>query len=241
MYVANWKMNVSPEQAGAFYHDNYEQLYELTDNATIVLCPSFVSLGLLSPFVRNTELHLGAQNCSEYATGAFTGEVNALSLEQIGCSHCIVGHSERRSLFGETDAIIAHKITQLLEQQIIPIICVGETLQEHQQNQTLAALEKQLALIPNLYKHTSLPLVIAYEPIWAIGSGVTPSSQQIAEAISGIKTFIARQLPQTSISYIYGGSVNAQSIKNLKTLSELDGFLIGGASSDFQTFKNIVV
>lgn len=241
LYIANWKMNLSPEQVSAFYHDNYDELYALTDHADIVLCPSFVSLGLLSPFIRNTEIHLGAQNCSEHKIGAFTGEVNAESLEQLGCSFCIIGHSERRILFHETNTIIAQKIQRLLEQEITPIVCIGETDQQYDQNKTKAALTEQLDSIITTLKNNNKPLIIAYEPVWAIGTHNTPDVEQLEHIFDWIKNYVTAHIPHNQVRYVYGGSVNSTTIKKLKELSNIDGFLIGGASGDFQTFKNIVL
>lgn len=241
LYVANWKMNVTPEQTSAFYHDNYDELYELSDNADIVLCPSFVSLGLLSPFLRNTEISLGAQNCSEHISGAFTGEVDATSLEQLGCSFCIIGHSERRTLFNETNEVIASKMQRLLEQQITPIICVGETDEQRKQQKTQEVVASQLHSILSLLKAYNNAIVIAYEPVWAIGTGNIPTIEELNSMFNWLKQHVTNQVPHISVRYLYGGSIQPTNIKKLKDISILDGFLIGNASSDFQTFKNIVI
>lgn len=245
LYIANWKMTVTPEKACAFYFDNKNELLELTKKADIILCPSFVILGMLSQHISelSSDCHLffGAQNCSEYEKGAYTGEVDALTLKQVGCTFCIVGHSERRTLFGETNEVIAGKIQQLLTHNITPILCIGETRQEREEGNTIAVLEKQLHYLDDLYKHRSTSLVIAYEPVWAIGTGIVPSLEELSATIAWIKAYTKKKLPNIDIVCVYGGSVNQESIKELKTLSQLDGFLIGGASSDFQTFKNIVV
>lgn len=238
-------MTVAPDKTHAFCFDNTNELSELARHADIVICPSFVALGTLCHFIdkqaSDAHVSFGAQNCSEYASGAYTGEVDALSLKQIGCTFCIVGHSERRKLFHETDTMIAQKIKQLRAHNITSILCIGETLEENQQGATFSVLEKQLSFVSQLYKDTSDDLIIAYEPVWAIGTGIVPTLEQLSSIMEWIKNYTLQTIPQAKIRYVYGGSVNATSIQELKTLTLLDGFLIGAASSDFQTFKNIVL
>ena len=243
LYIANWKMTVSPEKAYAFVVDNEKELHALSELADIVLCPSFISLGILSQLYNNKQINWfwGAQNCSEHQKGAFTGEIDALSLQQLKTRFCIVGHSERRTLFNETDDVIAQKVKQLITHDITPILCIGETQEQRQAKQTFQVLEQQLERVVELYDGSSKSLIIAYEPVWAIGTGVTPESEIIFETIECIKNYAFSKMSKAQVRCVYGGSVNQESVKLLKTLPNVDGFLIGAASSDFQMFKNIVV
>lgn len=241
IYIANWKMNMSMHDAMAFCQNNRDALAKLTEEATIVLCPSFPAI---IPMVIEFEhadvgIAIGAQNCSWHKSGAYTGEVSAQMLDEAGCLYCIVGHSERRTHFGETNEMVAQKVGQLLESNIEPIICIGESKTDYEQGNTFTTLEAQLGPIrTELKKHTlKTPICIAYEPVWSIGTGITPDNTYIKEVFSWIKDY----LEPINAHLIYGGSVTPQNAPILKKVAYLEGFLIGGASLDFQKFKNIVL
>lgn len=242
IFVANWKMNVLTHQVVDFYNNNKNVLETLAFQNTIILCPSFISIPPLANAIKNSSIHIGAQDCSAHLNGAYTGEVSAQSLAQAGVTYCIVGHSERRTYWNETDEMIAKKTEQLLSAQIIPIICIGETLQEHEQQKTKSILTKQLELIVKLAQKFSVKeLIIAYEPIWAIGTGVTPSIDYLENIFNWLYTHITTQISRnTELQLLYGGSVTAASAIIFKTIKHINGFLIGGASTTVESFKSII-
>ncbi len=245
LYVANWKMNMDLEQAVKFFTSCKELVLAndyLEDN--IIICPTFPQIPIASMELEDMAISIGAQNCSEFAQGAYTGEVSASSLADIGCMFCIVGHSERRIIFKESNDTIAKKVVQLLNQEIDPIICIGETEQEFNDKKTFSVLEAQLRPIFQAIKVSQLKpeeLFIAYEPVWAIGTGKTPDNDYIENIFDWIEDFKEKQLGNTIDSVLlYGGSVDPITAPMLKDISNLGGFLIGGASTDFQKFKKIV-
>lgn len=242
LFVANWKMNMPFYAACLFVQKNKNELEQLASETetTIVLCPSFVAINALAQKTQGTSILIGAQNCSKHSKGAYTGEVDAHSLQQIGCSHCIIGHSERRNIFGETSEIIAQKASLLYEQNITPIVCIGETKKQYEKKQTFAVLEEQLAPV---WQSIGNPqkVVIAYEPVWAIGTGIIPKIAYLKTIFDWLSNQCAQRLPKTDISLLYGGSVEQNNIKSLDQVPGVNGFLIGGASLDFQKFQNIVL
>lgn len=246
LYIANWKMNLSFNQEIAFIQEHKTALEKLAliPTTRIVLCPSFCSLATLAPLFKETQLAFGAQDCSAYKLGAHTGQVSAQSLAEIGCTYCLVGHSEQRAQCHETNEHVAQKVSQLVAHAITPIICIGETHKDHKAEKTLAVLEEQLAPVLALFNHdqTIPPLSIAYEPIWAIGTGVTPSSDTLRTTYNWLRAHIQQKLGHASqdISLLYGGSVDEKNGHELAQKAGVDGFLIGCASLDFQKFKNIV-
>jgi triosephosphate isomerase (TIM) len=242
LYIANWKMNMPLLRACSFYSDNQcelEQIAALPD-VSLILCPSYIAIAPLQKLLQtDSALRLGAQNCAAYSQGAYTGEVDALSLKQAGCIYCIVGHSERRTLYGETNQIVADKVVQLYKPDIIPIVCIGETKEEQLQDATYDVLAAQLAPI---FAHTAgKSIIVAYEPMWAIGTGNTPSLDTLSVIFAWLFKHITTTSSANAVSLVYGGSVDTNSILMLKKVPHINGFLIGGASCDFNTLKNIVV
>jgi triosephosphate isomerase (TIM) len=235
-------MNMPLLRACSFYVDNQHELEHIAafPDVTLVLCPSYIAIApLYKSLQADSALRLGAQNCAAYDQGAYTGEVDALSLKQAGCTYCIVGHSERRTLYGETNQMVADKVVQLYKAGIIPIVCIGETKEEQKQNRTFDVLAAQLA--PVLVHAAEKSIIIAYEPIWAIGTGNTPSFDTLSTLFTWLSTYITDTSSASTFSLVYGGSVDKNSILMLKKVPHIDGFLIGGASCDFNTLKNIVV
>jgi triosephosphate isomerase (TIM) len=233
VYIANWKMNLSFQQSINFCTVNSDALQQLATTADIILCPSFDALAPVTQILKHTDIAIGAQNCSEHKSGAYTGEVSAQSLAEIGAKYCIVGHSEQRMYHHETTENIIKKIELLCINNITPIICIGETQQEFETNQTFTVLTEQLKPILNV---TCPPkLVIAYEPIWSIGTGIIPEQKQLIAVFE----WLAQQV-HTSTQLLYGGSVNQDNIAELKKLPPINGFLIGGASADFEQLKKII-
>jgi triosephosphate isomerase (TIM) len=212
--------------------------------AEVALCPPYPYLQQVGARLAGTALALGAQNVSEHKQGAFTGEVSAAMLEELGCSYVIVGHSERRQLFGETDAGVARKAKAALACGLVPIICVGESLAERDAGQTLDRVGAQLdaALEPQTTEEISR-CVIAYEPVWAIGTGRNATPAQAVEVHHFLRGRLAGRLgveTARSIRILYGGSVKPDNIAALMGAPEIDGALVGGASLTVDSFVRIV-
>jgi triosephosphate isomerase (TIM) len=243
LYVANWKMNMNVSKSINFCSQNYNTLQQLSVDADIVLCPSFIALIPVIEALKNNPVAIGAQNCSEYSLGAYTGEVSALSLTEIGVKYCIVGHSERRVLYHETTEAIIKKIYLLYAANIVPIICIGETHENFLNKKTFEVLTEQLnpilTAIAEQQEH-SKHLIIAYEPVWSIGTNIIPTQQQLAAVFAWITEQIKLHLPEHTLQLLYGGSVSKDTIKELKKTPLINGFLIGGASTDFEQFNDII-
>lgn len=241
LFIANWKMQKTVSQSIEFCTDNLDSLKQLSvDTKTeIVICPTFPALYPLSEIFTNTMVHVGAQNCSPHETGAYTGQVSAQSLKEVGCGYSIIGHSEQRIHNGVTDQDVADAARNLCKNEIEPIICIGETKQEFENNTTLQALERQLDPVVSILKNNTYPITIAYEPIWAIGSGIIPESHSLQSIFTHLNTLIQRT-HSGPYRTIYGGSISEQTITSFKNIKSLSGFLIGGASLDFQKFEKIV-
>ncbi len=250
LFVANWKMNIHFSKAINFVKDNTAKLRTLgeSNENKLILCPSFIALSSMITPLSKTNVGIGAQNCSQHKQGAFTGEVSAQSLAELGCQYCIVGHSERRIYFGETNEMVAEKVARLCEHNIQPIICIGETKKEFENKQVYEVLTSQLAPILKVLKTTRHDqvkkyeqLIIAYEPIWSIGTGIIPESTYLEQVFIWLGEHIKKHLPDTKLQLLYGGSVNEDNIADLKQILYINGFLIGGASTDFQKLKKIVL
>jgi triosephosphate isomerase len=239
-YIANWKMNISYNKSLDYCIDNQEQLKRLSTVAHIILCPSFVALAPVIEILKNSNVSIGAQNCSEYALGSYTGEISAQSLAQMGIKYCFVGHSERRIHFGETTDIIIKKINLLLSNNIQPIICIGETKEHFEQNATLTVLTEQLKPILENIEWANKPMLIAYEPIWSIGTGIIPENTYLEEVFVWITKLVTSYKPKHVSQLLYGGSVTEKNIAQLKTISNIDGFLVGEASTHFEQFSAII-
>jgi triosephosphate isomerase len=242
--AANWKMNMTVAEAGAFL-DVF--LVELGDanSAEVVIVPPFTSLSHVSERLAKTEqAKLGAQNMHWEKNGAFTGEISAQMLRELYVRYVVLGHSERRSLFGETDEVVNRKVRAALEASLRPIVCIGETLEERDSGRVEAVLEKQIAgSLAGLSAAGLSHVVLAYEPVWAIGTGRTASPAQAQEA----HAFIRKQLSvhwDSSVSekvrIQYGGSVKPQNAAELLHQHDIDGALVGGASLEPRGFAEIV-
>jgi triosephosphate isomerase len=241
LFVANWKMNVPFDAAQFFFGLHSAQLQQIACSTgnTLIVCPSFVSLSEAVAAVRGTQIHIGAQNCSEHVSGAYTGEVDAVSLAQMGTEYCIVGHSERRQYYGETNEMVAGKVAQLMAVGITPIMCIGQTREQYKNNETKSALMNQLMPIFCVLR-TAQSAVIAYEPVWAIGTGELPDVQHIAGITEWVRELCAAELPHAKVQVLYGGSVSESNAQDIMKDARVDGVLMGGVSLDFQKFKNIV-
>jgi len=241
IYIANWKMYLSFSESINFCLQNYNSLKKLSHNADIIICPSFVALTSIIEIFKNSTIAVGAQNCSEYISGPYTGEVSAQTLTQAGVRYCIVGHSERRIHYGETSDIITQKIALLYEHSIQPIICIGETEKEYHNKTTFTALAQQLESIISAIQHNNNHIIIAYEPIGSIGTDIIPEQHHLQEVFIWLTEWLTTHLPDNSIQLLYGGSVNSTNIKQLKKIPHINGFLIGKASTDFESFAKIII
>lgn len=241
LYVANWKMTVSYAAAQQWHMNHGAAITKLAQkqNSALILCPSFPALNIFSIMAHEGAIALGAQDCSPFPSGAYTGDVDALSLKQIGCGYCIVGHSERRRIHKETNDVVAQKCAQLQLHGITPIICIGETAQEKEAGQALAILHAQLAPVLTVSAATQGTVIIAYEPVWAIGSGIMPSATEIEAIAQAIGTEVNAALHK-SVPILYGGSVTPETIRTIRTVSGISGVLIGSASTDFHSLEKIV-
>lgn len=223
LVVANWKMNGSIQLVHDF------QALQNNPKATTIICPPSCYLPLFKPSI----FALGAQNCHFAEKGAFTGEISPAHLKELGCQYVIVGHSERRTLFQENDSLINQKAAQAIECGITPIVCVGETYLERQEGRFKHALLAQVDRA--LHNLDSQKYVVAYEPIWSIGTGLVPTNKDIEEILEMIRARLGR-----SAKIIYGGSVTDKNILTLSQVPNLDGVLVGGASLNIKTFKTII-
>ena len=235
--IANWKMYLSYTQATTWLEQNAHALQTVAQHLkSLVICPSFEALTACALYMKDAPLALGAQDCSSHEQGAFTGQVSARSLAQIGCHYSLVGHSETYVQWDEAAREIREKITLLINNAITPIICIGETQEDHQKKTTQQSIMKKLEFLAASFKHNDL--FIAYEPQWAIGSGTVPNTQELQPIITLIHNFGMQH--NLRIQILYGGSVTASTVIPLKGISYLDGFLLGKASTDFQELKKVV-
>lgn len=202
--------------------------------ATMLLCPPYVYLPAVQGWLQGSPILLGAQDLADrVGTGAFTGEVSGQMLRDVGCSHVIVGHSERRALYGETDAVVAAKFKAAQTAGLTPIVCVGETLEQREAGQTRAVIERQVAAVVDSAGVQAFgKAVIAYEPVWAIGTGRTASPEQAQEVHAFIRGMIAARdaTIAAGLNILYGGSVKGANARSLFAMADIDGGLVGGAS-----------
>ena len=243
LIAANWKMYKTAAEATAFVH-TFAPLVKGHTRDEIVLCPSFLSIPTVVEAVEGTSIHVGGQNMHWQDEGAFTGETSAPMLRAAGCSHVILGHSERRQFFGETDDTVNQKLQAALKHKLVPIVCVGELLAEREGGKTQEVLVRQTSrALVNIAPELAKQIVIAYEPVWAIGTGKTATPEMAAEAHLIIRSDVARTLGREiadNMRILYGGSVKPENASTLLNQPEIDGALVGGASLDPQSFAKIV-
>lgn len=241
--AGNWKMNLNTQEA-VFLVEYLKRSLAEEKEVEAVVCPPFTSLYSVAQVLQGTNIKLGAQNMSWEKKGAYTGEVSPLMLLDLGCQYVILGHSERRQYFAETDAMINKKVLSALENGLRPIVCVGETLEEKEANQTQAVISQQVTKsLANLPQEKVTDLVVAYEPIWAIGTGKSASSQEANEVIKYIRSILGEMFGSDkaeSIRIQYGGSVKPDNIRELMSQSDIDGALVGGASLEAASFTKLV-
>ena len=236
--VANWKMNLRSEEAHAFCEDLLLHIAP-EPQAEVGIAPPFTLLSLVSGLVRPKGLHVFGQNGHAEDKGAFTGEISMPQLRDVGCSGVLLGHSERRQFFGETDAALAKKIKAAWQWDLLPLLCIGETLAQRDAGETLAVLGQQLSLLSQTGPG---PLWVAYEPVWAIGTGRRAAAPQVLEAHAFIRAELNRHLgaAASAVPILYGGSVTPESFPELLGIPEVAGGLVGGASLDPKKFAELV-
>ncbi|SMF95929.1 triosephosphate isomerase [Methylomagnum ishizawai] len=241
LVVGNWKMNCTRATAQQLLADLLAGLP--TDaKAQVGVCPAYVFIPELGAMLAGKTIALGAQNVADQDQGAFTGEISAPMLKEFGCAYAIVGHSERRLVYGETNALVAARYAKAIEHGITPIFCVGETLEEREQDKTFAVIDEQLQAVLDLCGVASLSqAVIAYEPVWAIGTGRTATTEQAQEVHAYIRAQIAKLDAEVAegLQILYGGSVKADNAAALFGMPDVDGGLVGGASLDAKSFLAI--
>lgn len=251
IFAANWKMNKGPSETEDFVKSFLSKLQGSNFNSEIVIAPPFVSLAKLADLlhtataVQNAHaIQIAAQNCSEYDSGAYTGEVSVLMLREFFVHYVILGHSERRSIFGETDSVINSKIKKAREANLKPIFCIGETLAEREDGKLESVLRTQITGgLKDISERDLSEIVIAYEPVWAIGTGVTASSQQAQDAHAFVRSVVSDLYGADAAGKIriqYGGSVKPGNAAELMACPDIDGALIGGASLEPQSFLDII-
>ncbi|MGA2298685.1 MAG: triose-phosphate isomerase [FCB group bacterium] len=243
LIAGNWKMNTTTSDAAELAKTIYDGIRNESLNIKILVCPPFTNLHPVYNIIKNSQISLGAQNCYFEAKGAFTGEISISMLKELNCSYIIIGHSERRNIFGETDELINKKAKAILENDLIPVICIGETLTERQNNDTFKVLDRQLnKVFNNIDKSFVEKIVIAYEPVWAIGTGIAAVPEQVQEAHSFIRNKLIDIFGEqaSSIYILYGGSLNEENAISVLELDDVDGGLIGGASLKAKSFLSII-
>jgi triosephosphate isomerase len=242
--TANWKMHKSLHEAIAFVKELRTLVKDVHD-VEVVLAPPFTALHTVVEAVHGSPIGVAAQNLYWEREGAFTGEVSAAMVKDAGAEYVIVGHSERRRLFGDTDEAVNRRLLAALQAHLTSIVCIGETLDERQAGQTLAVLDRQIkAALDGVSAEQVAGLVIAYEPVWAIGTGHIATAQQAGEAHAHIRTRLRQWFGGPAADQchvIYGGSVKPDNIRELTSLPDVDGALVGGASLDVRSFHEIVL
>jgi triosephosphate isomerase len=239
LFAANWKMNKSPAQTREYVVQFWAGAEALVQRADIVLCAPFIDLETLRTELAPSRVKFGAQDCYWEPAGAFTGEISAAMLKDIGAAYCIVGHSERRRLFGETDETVAKKVDALLARELTPIVCIGESLEEKQRGETAQCCMRQIVGgLGHLSDAQRARLAIAYEPIWAIGTGLSDNPASANQMAADIRR-MAGGLSEAKI--LYGGSMNEQNAASFCAQPEIDGGLVGGASLDPKTFLQLII
>jgi triosephosphate isomerase len=243
LIAANWKMYKGPAQTREFLA-GFLPLVSGHDRDEIVVCPPYVDLNAALEAAKGSQVNVGAQNVYWKDEGAFTGEISPSMLVEIGCTHVIIGHSERRQYFGETDDTVNMKLKAALEHGLTPIVCVGEVLEEREAEMTEDVLRRQcVRAFYAISGKKAAKLVIAYEPVWAIGTGKTATPQMAADAHVLIRGEAAKAFGQEfadALRILYGGSVKPENAKSLMSEEEIDGALVGGASLDAKSFAAIV-
>ena len=242
LVAGNWKMNGSAASGEELMSGIVSGL-DGSQACDILVCPTYVYLAQAAAKLAGSAVQLGAQNLSTEAKGAFTGEISGDMLTDVGCSHVLVGHSERRALYGEDDQVVAQKFVAAQAVGLVPVLCVGETLEERESNVTEEVVARQLDVVLDLAKVASFEkAIVAYEPVWAIGTGKTASPEQAQAVHAMIRERIAARDDKIAdgLRILYGGSVNGGNAQELFSMPDVDGGLVGGASLKAEEFLKII-
>jgi triosephosphate isomerase len=243
LIAGNWKMYKTPNEAAETARQLVERVADVSD-VDIMIAPTFTALAAVLKVIQNSPVGMSGQNLFWENEGAYTGEISAAMLKAAGCRYCIIGHSERRQYFGETDETVNKKIQAAIQAGLEPVFCVGETEKEREAEQTLTVLDKQVKKgLEGLILDQLGMLIIAYEPVWAIGTGKTATDDQAQEAHQFIRSLVEKnfgKLLSDSVRILYGGSVKPDNIAGLMSMPDIDGALVGGASLDAESFSKIV-
>jgi triosephosphate isomerase len=241
--AGNWKMFKTVQESVVFVKELRSVVHNVTD-VEIIVAPPFTAVHAVAEATRNTNIGVAAQDVYWEREGAFTGEIAPAMIKEAGAEYVIIGHSERRRLFGETDATVNRKVVAALGARLTPIVCIGETLEQRERDETLAVLDRQIKDgLDQLAAEQIAELVVAYEPVWAIGTGRTATAAQAGEAHAHIRQRLRQWFGAGAADHchvIYGGSVKPDNIRELIAEPDVDGALVGGASLDVRTFGEIV-
>ena len=243
LMAGNWKMYKTADEAAQTAQQLVESVAGVTE-VDIMIAPTYTALVPVFEVIQNSPIALGAQNLFWEDEGAYTGEISAPMLKSVGCQYGIIGHSERRQYFGETDETVNKKIQAAIQVGLKPVFCVGETEEERSSEQTLSVLDKQVKKgLEGLVSDQLDTLIIAYEPVWAIGTGKTATDDQAQEVHQFIRSLVEKNFGTAlsdSIRILYGGSVKPDNVAGLMSMPDIDGALVGGASLDAESFSKIV-
>lgn len=242
--AGNWKMNNDLQQSISLIEELKSKLQNKTLNCEVIICPPFTSLTEAKKLIEGSVIKLGAQNMYYEDSGAFTGEISAAMLKSVGCEYVILGHSERRTIFGERDEMINKKIRKAISEKLKPIFCVGETLEEREKDVTEKVIKKQIEKgLKDITPDEILDVIIAYEPVWAIGTGKTATPEQAQEVHHFIRKLLANMYSKDFANLItiqYGGSVKPENARELLSQKDIDGALVGGACLKADSFIGII-
>ena len=245
LIAGNWKMNLNLDEAVSLVNAITDSISDIS-RVDVLVAPPFTTISVVKQAIGHANILLGAQNMHWEMSGAFTGEISGRMLQEIGCTHIILGHSERRMLFSETNEMIDLKMKSAVALGLIPILCIGETIEQREAGQTFEVIEDQLAASLKSFrvnKHMPATTVLAYEPVWAIGTGLTATPEQAQEIHYFIRKWIENnfnaELAQ-QIRILYGGSVKPDNVRDLMSEADIDGALVGGASLKADSFVQLI-
>jgi triosephosphate isomerase len=245
LIAGNWKMNKTLSEAHELLLSISNNINsDILKNVDVLVCPPFISLSIANFILKDSLINIGGQNIYQENEGAYTGEISAKLLTSVGCKYVIVGHSERRQYFFETNETVNLKVKRALENNLKPIVCVGETLKQREEEKHFKIIKEQVSnCLKEINSDDIINVVIAYEPVWAIGTGKTASPEQANEMHIYIRNVIGNLFNKSAVEKIiilYGGSMNDKNAKELLHMSDIDGGLIGGASLKSESFINII-
>jgi len=243
LLAGNWKMNLTIAESLELATAIAKSSCKVTDR-DIMIAPSFTAIPAVAEILSDSNVILAAQNVCGAEKGAYTGEISPAMLQEIGCKMVIIGHSERRHIFGEDETLINQRLSGSLRHDLLPILCVGETLDDREASKTFTVLEAQLrAGLADITIKRADDLILAYEPVWAIGTGKTASAEQAQEVHAFLREILADILQKdiaADIRILYGGSVNSDNVDILMAEADIDGALVGGAALDPESFERII-